>query len=302
FKIVSTDLLLSIINSFIEFEPAPGKDFDDFSRNYRLELVRDLGSKMTEEEVKPSQNSMDEEDLQPLQQIPILVKDDNDSPQQCLVCYKEIVPDLGDTVKLPVEQLDDLVKVFQISVAPVRSDLPSNLFCPVCAGQIVDAVFLLCKIESLQNDFKVIKTVLQSQLMDKWVDEQNGSGITSTVDQVRKTLVEGLSRTESGTKGVSSNSRLQMDQQMLSQRPDIGDEDFEDMNDNSLGNLYSSATLNQEFEDVLKGRLRSTRRTVKSSGKVQGNSDEDYQPSDPEGVDSDDATSTPNKVSGRPSR
>ncbi|CAG7719920.1 unnamed protein product, partial [Allacma fusca] len=64
-----------------------------------------------------------------------------------------------------------------------------------------------------------------------------------------------------------------MDQQMLSQRPDIGDEDFEDMNDNSLGNLYSSATLNQEFDDVLKGRLRSTRRTVKSSGKVQGNSD-----------------------------
>ncbi|CAG7681506.1 unnamed protein product [Allacma fusca] len=250
---------------------------------------------MMEEVVSTFPNPKDEDDLELLQQFLIPDKDINEKiDNKCLVCLGRIVTDPGDIGKLQVELLQDLVKVFEISVAPFQSDLPSYLFCSACTGQIVDAVDLLGKIQSLYNDFEVIKRSLQSSLLGKWVDD-NESG-EDAVEQVRKTLVLGLSKNDTPTDANNSFSRLQMDQDpsSLSVRPD-GDGDLDESN--SLDILFPSITFN---EDTLKERLRSAESSAKLFDvEARAEGDEGYQP---EGADPGGEVPTTHIGTGLPGR
>ncbi|CAG7824521.1 unnamed protein product, partial [Allacma fusca] len=115
---------------------------------------------------------------------------------QCLVCSSRIetLGNIRDNFQL--NQLHDLLKVFQISLASIEhlssEELPWSLFCGNCADRIIDAAQLLLRIECLQKDFSILRKLLRRDLMNNW-DVQDGCNSNGSVGVVRKTLVQCLS-------------------------------------------------------------------------------------------------------------
>ncbi|CAG7830093.1 unnamed protein product [Allacma fusca] len=133
----------------------------------------------------------------PVMTEPGEIKLENDEAHhQCLVCCRKIEICLDGPENFQINQLHDLLKVFQISVASVEhlfwEELPWSLFCVYCADRIIDAAQLLSRMECLQKDFNVLRKILRRDLLNSW-EGKDGFETSAGIDGIRKTLVQCLS-------------------------------------------------------------------------------------------------------------
>ncbi|CAG7683807.1 unnamed protein product [Allacma fusca] len=118
---------------------------------------------------------------------------------QCLVCYRKV--DFTPH-KSPLDQFNDLLQIFRISMASFKgmqkSDevLPSQLFCATCTEDILTAMDILVRIESLQNDLKIVTKFLQQKLLGNQDFSTDGTDNTKWISKTRRVLTQCFSSCE----------------------------------------------------------------------------------------------------------